>query len=256
MQLHSQEKPQLRNYNICLKDTVEVFTKKLFYSLFDSVFKAENYDFLKSTFLKITDRLNVKGNQQLWEEFQSKFETIQYKLNLDAKSIEENDPAAESLEEVYLAYPGFHATAIYRLSHELYKLKVPILPRMMSEYGHGLTGVDIHPGATIGDSFFIDHATGIVIGESSIIKNNVKIYQGVTLGGIQVKKSLASTKRHPTIEDNVIIYANATILGGDVVVGANSIIGANVCLTESVPENSILTYQKEFKIRTRDNDSK
>ncbi|WP_117879673.1 serine O-acetyltransferase EpsC [Aureibaculum luteum] len=256
MQLHSQEKPQLRNYNICLKDTVEVFTKKLFYSLFDSVFKAENYEFLKITFLKITDKLNVIGNPQLWEEFQSKFETIQYKLNLDAKTIEENDPAAESLEEVYLAYPGFHATAIYRLSHELYKLKVPILPRMMSEYGHGLTGVDIHPGATIGDSFFIDHATGIVIGESSVIKNNVKIYQGVTLGGIQVKKSLARTKRHPTIEDNVIIYANATILGGDVVVGANSIIGANVCLTESVPENSILTYQKEFKIRTRDDDSK
>ncbi|RPD97733.1 serine acetyltransferase [Aureibaculum marinum] len=251
MQLQSQKKYKLRNYNICLKDTVEAFTKKLFYSLFDSHFKAENYEFLKSTFLKITEKLNVSENKKRWEEFESHFETIQYQLSLDAMAIAENDPAAESLEEVYLAYPGFHAIAIYRLSHELYKLKVPILPRMMSEYGHGLTGVDIHPGATIGSSFFIDHATGIVIGETSVIKNNVKIYQGVTLGGIQVKKSLASTKRHPTIEDNVIIYANATILGGDVVVGANSIIGANVCLTESVPENSILTYQKEFKIRNR-----
>ena len=256
MQLHSQEKPQLKNYNICLKDTVEVFTKKLFYSLFDSNFCDVNREFLKNTFLTITNKLNVDNNEKHWEKFQSHFETIQYKLNLDAVAIEENDPAAKSLEEVYLAYPGFHATAIYRLSHELYKLKVPILPRMMSEYGHGLTGVDIHPGATIGNSFFIDHATGIVIGETSIIKNNVKIYQGVTLGGIQVKKSLSSIKRHPTIEDNVIIYANATILGGDVIVGANSIIGANVCLTESVPENSILTYQKEFKIRTRAHDSK
>jgi len=251
MQSDTQEKYTLKNYNICLKDTVEVFTKKLFYSLFDADFKAENYSFLESTFLKITDKLNVADNQNLWDKFQSSFETIQHKLSLDAIAIEENDPAAKSLEEVYLAYPGFHATAIYRLSHELYKLEVPILPRMMSEYGHGLTGVDIHPGATIGASFFIDHATGIVIGETSIIKNNVKIYQGVTLGGIQVKKSLSFTKRHPTIEDNVIIYANATILGGNVVVGANSVIGANVCLTKSVPENSILTYKKEFKIRNR-----
>lgn len=251
MQLNTKEKHQLKNYNICLKDTVEIFTKKLFYSLFDSDFKAENYVFLENTFLKITEKLKVQNNQQLWDEFQSHFETIQYKLSLDAVAIAENDPAAKSLEEVYLAYPGFHATAIYRLSHELYKLNVPILPRMMSEYGHGLTGVDIHPGATIGSSFFIDHATGIVIGETTIIKDHVKIFQGVTLGGIQVKKSLSSTKRHPTIEDNVTIYANATILGGNVVVGANSIVGANVCLTESVPENSILTYQKEFKIRTR-----
>ncbi|MCL4139773.1 UNVERIFIED_CONTAM: hypothetical protein GTU68_050428 [Idotea baltica] len=227
MQLESQGKNQLKNYNICLKDTVEIFTKKLFYSLFDSHFSDDNCEYLERTFLKITDKLNVANNQTLWENFQSNFEAIKYKLSLDAVAIEENDPAAKSLEEVYLAYPGFHATAIYRLSHELYKLNVPILPRMMSEYGHGLTGVDIHPGATIGNSFFIDHATGIVIGETSIIKDNVKIYQGVTLGGIQVKKSLSFTKRHPTIENNVIIYANATILGGDVVVGANSIIGAS-----------------------------
>ena len=149
---------------------------------------------------------------------------------------------------MYLAYPGFHAIAVYRLSHELIKLKVPVLPRMMSEYTHGVTGTDIHPGATIGDSFFIDHATGIVIGETTLIKENVKIYQGVTLGGIQVKKSLAETKRHPTIESNVTIYANATILGGEVIIGENSIIGANVCVTESVPENSLVTYNQKIKL--------
>ena len=122
---------------------------------------------------------------------------------------------------------------------------------MMSEYIHGVTGIDIHPGAQIGDSFFIDHGTGIVIGETTIIKNNVKIYQGVTLGGIQIKKSLASVKRHPTIENNVTIYANATILGGDIVIGANSIIGANVWITQSIPPNSLVTYQSEIKISTR-----
>ena len=242
---------ELENYNICLKDTVEIFTKKLFYSLFDANFMADNYELLKKTFIKITNKLRIKDNEILWEDFELNFETIKYKLSLDAQAIEENDPAAESLEEVYLAYPGFHAIAVYRLSHELYKLEVPVLPRMMSEYAHGFTGVDIHPGATIGDSFFIDHATGIVIGETAVIKNNVKMYQGVTLGGIQVKKSLSFTKRHPTIEDNVTIYANATILGGDVIIGANTIIGANVCVTSSIPENSLLTYKKEYKLSER-----
>ena len=122
---------------------------------------------------------------------------------------------------------------------------------MMSEYIHGITGIDIHPGATKGESFFIDHGTGIVIGETSIIKENVKIYQGVTLGGLSIKKNLAQTKRHPTIEENVTIYANATILGGDIVIGANSVIGANVWITQSVPPNSLVTYQSEIKITTR-----
>ena len=122
------------------------------------------------------------------------------------------------------------------------------MPRMMSEYVHGITGIDIHPGATIGESFFVDHGTGIVIGETTVIKDNVQIFQGVTLGGIQVKKSLASTKRHPTIESGVVIYANATILGGDVVIGKNSVIGANVCITDSIPENSIVTVQSENNI--------
>ncbi|MCD8438753.1 serine O-acetyltransferase EpsC [Tenacibaculum finnmarkense] len=243
----------LENYNICLKDTVEVFTKKIFYALFDQEFKDNNQENITQNFFEITTRLKIKNADKIWRLFQDKLPEIRRKLDLDAIAFERTDPAAKSLEEVYLAYPGFHAIAVYRLSHELNKQKVPTLPRMMSEYAHGLTGTDIHPGATIGSSFFIDHATGIVIGETTLIKNNVKIYQGVTLGGIQVKKSLAQTKRHPTIENNVTIYANATVLGGDVIIGKNSIIGANVCVTESVPPKSLVIYQTENKIVSLNN---
>ena len=239
-------------YRLALKDTVEQFTKQLFYTLFlDEAEQIEELGIIQKQYNKLTEALRINHGKQLWEAFEEQLPAIREKLDKDAQAIEQNDPAAKSLEEVYLAYPGFHAIAIYRLSHELFKLQLPTIPRMMSEYAHSITGTDIHPGATIGDSFFIDHATGIVIGETTIIKDHVKIYQGVTLGGIQVKKDLASTKRHPTIEDNVVIYANATILGGDIVIGANSIIGANVWITTSVPENSIVTNQLENKITTR-----
>lgn len=241
---------QFKQYDLSLKDDVEIFTKQLFYALFNDVCQ-EKANHLKEKFVKILNGLAIEKAQEVWAEYQQSFCEIREKLDLDARAFEKTDPACKSLGEVYLAYPGFHAIAVYRLSHELYKMKLPILPRMMSEYAHGLTGTDIHPGATIGDSFFIDHATGIVIGETTVIKNNVKIYQGVTLGGIQVKKELASTKRHPTIESNVTIYANATILGGDVTIGSDTIIGANVCVTESVPEGSIVTYESENKITTR-----
>ncbi len=238
----------LKNYTLTLKDTVEEFTKKLFYALFDEYYYQENIKNIEGLFLKITRKLLIKDTITIWVDYKETFKEIRQKLDLDAIAFEQTDPAAKSLAEVYLAYPGFHAIAVYRLSHELVKLNVPILPRMMSEYTHGLTGTDIHPGATIGNSFFIDHATGIVIGETTLIKDNVKIYQGVTLGGIQVKKSLAETKRHPTIENNVTIYANATVLGGEVVIGESSIIGANVCVTESVPSKSLVIYQSENKI--------
>lgn len=240
-----------KKYNVRLKDVVKAFTKRLFYYIFDE--DDNELHFLKKTFLDITDNLNIANNETIWEEFKGKFHDIRVKLDLDAMAVLNFDPATKSLEEVYMACPGFYAISIYRLSHELCVQKVPILPRMMSEYVHGITGIDIHPGATIGKSFFVDHGTGIVIGETSIIKNNVKIFQGVTLGGIQVKKSMESTKRHPTIEDNVTIYANATILGGDIVIGANSTIGANVWITQSVPENSLVTYQTEIKIRPKKN---
>ena len=240
-----------KKYSVRLKDVVKTFTKRLFYYVFDE--HENELQFLKKTFLDIANNLDIDDDEAIWNQFQDKFKTIRTKLDLDAVAVVNFDPATKSLEEVYLACPGFYAISIYRLSHELYAQKVPIIPRMMSEYVHGITGIDIHPGATIGDSFFVDHGTGIVIGETSIIKNNVKIFQGVTLGGIQVKKSLESTKRHPTIEDNVTIYANATILGGDISIGAHSIIGANVWITESVPENSVVTYQTEIKIRPKKN---
>lgn len=243
----------MKSYNVCLKDTVKTFTKRLFYSLFDCEQEEAHSDYLEKTFLEILSTLDIENGKYIWATFQKELPAIRKKLDLDAIAFECNDPASHCLEEIYLAYPGFHAISIYRLSHALYKLNVYILPRMMSEYIHGITGVDIHPGATIGESFYIDHGTGIVIGETSILGNQVKIYQGVTLGGIQVSKDLAKVKRHPTIEDNVTIYANATILGGDIIIGANTTIGANVWITQSVPENSLVTYQTEIKIRPKKN---
>ena len=238
--------------NLRLKDDIAKFTKQLFYALFDEEqHQKEELNALKYIFLKVVSQISTKNGEELWEAFIKRLPEVKRKIELDALATEQNDPASKSLDEIYLAYPGFHAIAIYRLSHELFVLGIPVVSRMMSEYIHGITGIDIHPGATIGDSFFIDHGTGIVIGETSIIKNNVKIYQGVTLGGLSIKKSLAEVKRHPTIEDNVTIYANATILGGEIVIGANSIIGANVWITQSVPENSLVTYQSEIKISTR-----
>jgi len=242
---------QFINYKIALKDSVEEFTKKLFYALFDQAYCEQHRSGIEELFFEITESLAIQNSHELWEVYQGTFKEVRQKLDLDAIAFEKYDPAAKSLEEIYLAYPGFHAIAVYRLTHELYKLKVPTLPRMMSEYAHGLTGTDIHPGAKIGESFFIDHATGIVIGETTVIKDHVKIYQGVTLGGIQVKKSLAETKRHPTIEDNVTLYANATVLGGNVTIGRNSIIGANVSITESVEENSLIINESGNKVLTR-----
>ena len=167
----------------------------------------------------------------------------------DAVAICEGDPAAASKDEVILAYPGFMAIAIYRFAHELYKLDVPLLPRIFTEYAHQISGIDIHPGATIGESFFIDHGTGIVIGEITIIGNNVKIYQGVTLGALSVAKDMAETKRHPTIEDDVIIYSNAVILGGKTVIGKGAVIGGNVWLTRSVPPNAVVFHTSEINFK-------
>jgi serine O-acetyltransferase len=182
--------------------------------------------------------------------FFAKLPEIYNKLSADAEAIYQGDPAAESVEEVILAYPGFLAISIYRIAHEFYLLDVPIFPRLLTEYAHQLTGIDIHPGASIGTPFFIDHGTGIVIGETAIIGNNVKVYQGVTLGALSVDKSLANTKRHPTIEDNVIIYAQAVILGGDTVIGHDSIVGGNSWLTQSVPPYSIVYAETKVNVRT------
>lgn len=166
---------------------------------------------------------------------------IRRKLMLDVDAAFKGDPAAKSKEDVIVSYPGIQAIAVYRIANFLCKNGVPIIPRIMSEHIHGRTGIDINPGATIGDSFFIDHGSGVVIGESTVIGNNVKLYQGVTLGALSVKKELMNKKRHPTIEDDVTIYANATILGGNTIIGKGSIIGGNTWVTESVPAGTMLT---------------
>lgn len=169
---------------------------------------------------------------------------LRRKIGLDVQAAFTGDPAAKSDEEVIVSYPGLQAIVIYRLAHYLCKIGVPVIPRIMSEYAHGHTGIDINPGAEIGESFFIDHGTGVVIGESCKIGNNVKLYQGVTLGALSVKKELMNKKRHPTIEDDVTIYANATILGGQTVIGKGCIIGGNTWITKSVPAGTTVTQSK------------
>jgi len=175
----------------------------------------------------------------------NKIPEIRARLRGDVRAAYEGDPAARSLDEIIVSYPGIEAISIYRTAHELHLLKVPLIPRIMTEYAHTKTGIDIHPGASIGNNFFIDHGTGVVIGETTEIGNNVRIYQGVTLGALSIEKDSSGMiergkKRHPTIKDNVIIYAGATILGGNTVVGEHSVIGGSVWLTESIPPYTIL----------------
>lgn len=169
---------------------------------------------------------------------------IRRKIMLDVESLFDGDPAARSNEEVIVSYPGLEAILVHRIAHFLFAKGVPVIPRIMSEYVHGKTGIDIHPGAEIGERFFIDHGTGIVIGETTIIGKNVKLYQGVTLGALSVQKKLMDKKRHPTIEDNVTIYAGATILGGETVIGHDTTIGGNTWITHSVPANTVYTQQR------------
>ena len=167
----------------------------------------------------------------------------------DVQAAFDGDPAAKSLDEIIFCYPGLAAITIYRLAHELHRLDVPLIPRMMTEYAHGKTGIDIHPGATIGRRFFIDHGTGVVIGETTDIGDNVKLYQGVTLGALSFPRDettgqiVRDTKRHPTLEDDVVIYANATILGGETVIGHHSVIGSSAWITRSVAPYTIVTIE-------------
>jgi len=178
-------------------------------------------------------------------------ENVYELLLLDVKAILEGDPAAVDETEVIQSYPGFFAIAVYRIAHLLLKLDIKRIPRILTEYAHQKTGIDIHPAAQIGESFCIDHGTGIVIGETTIIGRNVKLYQGVTLGALSVSKKLEGVKRHPSIEDNVVIYAGATILGGTTVIGRNSVIGGNSWITETVSENSTVFHTPTTVIKER-----
>lgn len=196
-----------------------------------------------------------RSPEAIVQDFFSRLPEAFEALVTDAESISKFDPASSCVEEVILCYPGFYCITVYRIAHILYELRVPLLPRVMAEFAHEKTGIDIHPGAQIGSPFFIDHGTGVVIGETAIIGKEVKIYQGVTLGALTVEKSMANTKRHPTIEDNVIIYAGSTILGGHTTIGHHSIVGGNTWITESILPHSVVYRnhrvvvkdKKEFK---------
>ncbi|MGL4631109.1 MAG: serine O-acetyltransferase EpsC [Leadbetterella sp.] len=198
--------------------------------------------------LEATDQCKGQGIEEKIKKFNEAIPELFEVLNTDVKAIFEGDPAAISEFEVIRAYPGFFAISIYRLAHLLHTLDVKLIPRILTEYAHSETGIDIHPAAVIGKSFFIDHGTGLVIGGTCRIGENVKMYQGVTLGALSVNKELKDKKRHPTVEDNVIIYAGATILGGETVIGANSIIGGNVWITKSIPANSTVYNVPEIKV--------
>lgn len=185
--------------------------------------------------------------QEICLEFFSRIPKVRAMLQTDLEAAYEGDPAATDMAEIIYCYPGLFAITVYRLAHELYTLNVPMLPRIMTEHAHSITGIDIHPGATVGEYFFIDHGTGIVVGETTCIGRNVKIYQGVTLGALSTRggQSLRGKRRHPTIEDNVTIYAGASVLGGDTVIGHDCIIGSNAFITQSVAPGTTVTIKNQ-----------
>lgn len=195
------------------------------------------------TILEKIEEMLPTGAQALEASFLAELPRIYELLQLDADAIMAGDPAAVSRTEVIRTYPGFRAIAVFRIANTFHRLGVPLIPRVLTEHVHSVTGIDIHPGATIGEQFCIDHGTGVVIGETVEIGKNVKIYQGVTLGALSVRKAYAKTKRHPTIEDNVVIYSGATILGGETIIGRDSIIGGNVWITRSVEPGSRVYYK-------------
>ncbi len=241
------------------KQKVEKFTDDLFRFLFlisertwVSKLNLEiRYQSLRLEFINIVS--DFSGNDaeiaSIGEIYDVILPEIHEKLGQDAQYFIESDPAATSLREVQVTYPGFYAIMVYRLAHELWIRKVPLLPRLLTEYAHSKTGIDIHPGAVIGVPFMIDHGTGTVIGETTIIGNYVKVYQGVTLGALSVSVDKAKTKRHPTIGDNVVIYSGATILGGDTNIGKGSVIGGNVWLTQSVEPDTKVFHKSQIIVK-------
>lgn len=236
------------------KKSVEVTIKKIFNLLFPLNGKINSLE-IDFSGTAINKNLSYIFNgltpdyEKTTQDFLDTLPKIKKTLLKDAEFILESDPAAKELVEVIAIYPGFYAIYCYRIANSIHHLSVPLLPRMITEYAHKITGIDIHPGAKIGSPFSIDHGTGIVIGETAKIGNNVKLYQGVTLGALSVSKGKASKKRHPTIQDNVILYAGCTILGGETVVGRNSIIGGNVWLTESIAPFSVVYHKSEIIVR-------
>jgi serine O-acetyltransferase len=248
--------------NLPTQKSVLDFSEKLYQYLFPFLENENDYAqnqqaalvVLKQMLANLIDTCKINNGNEVGNVSKHFFDglpMLSEQLIKDAQFILQYDPAAYSEEEVILSYPGFYSIAIYRLAHVLYTQGVKILPRMMSELAHSKTGIDINAGAIIGCPFFIDHGTGIVIGETTIIGNFVKLYQGVTLGALAVRKEDAATKRHPTIEDNVIIYAGTTILGGDTTIGHDCIIGGNTWITENVPAFSVVYHTAQTIVRDR-----
>ena len=196
----------------------------------------------------------IRKAESVTLEFFRRIPEVRALVQTDLQASYDGDPAATGMAEIIFAYPGLFAITVYRLAHVLYTLKVPMLPRIMTEHAHSTTGIDIHPGATVGKYFFIDHGTGIVIGETTVIGENVKLYQGVTLGALSTRggQSLRGKRRHPTIEDNVTIYAGASVLGGDTVIGQSSVVGSNAFITESIPPCTTVTIKnQQLQLKTR-----
>ncbi len=248
--------------NLPDQKSVSIFTEQLYEFLFPAVESEEKFlSVHKEKEIQLRQTLqtlietccgeNASNNTLAINIFVEELPKTAEKLIKDAQFILDYDPAAKSLEEIILGYPGFYAITIYRLAHILYKQNIPILPRMMSEQAHSKTGIDLNAGAKIGYPFFIDHGTGIVVGETTTIGNYVKLYQGVTLGALAVRKEDAAIKRHPTIEDNVVIYAGSTILGGETIVGHDCIIGGNTWITQSVPSFSVVYHTAQTVVKDR-----
>lgn len=228
--------------------------------LFCSQKEYVDYDFFKNKEIELSLLLTALLLEEGFDELNSykiaknvfqNISKIHEMLLQDLNAVLEFDPAAKTKNEILLAYPGFFAITVHRIANELWKQKSSVLSRLIAEYAHSKTGIDIHPGAEIGERFFIDHGTGIVIGETTIIGKDVKIYQGVTLGALSVSKDESQKKRHPTIENNVTIYANATILGGETIIGKDAIIGGNVWVTNSIPEKSMVFHKSEIIIKNK-----
>ena len=280
---HGRDIDQMELFRNPDRDVVIGVLEKLRRILFPGYFRDRNYRFynlkynlsvlIEDVMFQLTRQVSLvfqrqgeKPNQaeqhaqQTCLTFLNGIPDIRAMVQTDLQAAYDGDPAATGMDEVIFSYPGLYAISVYRLAQELFRLGVPMIPRMMTEHAHSLTGIDIHPGATIGKYFFIDHGTGIVIGETTIIGDNVKVYQGVTLGALSTRggQQLRGKKRHPTIEDNVTIYAGASILGGNTVIGAGSVIGSNAFITSSIAPGttvSIKTQELQYRSRTPDRDA-
>ena len=238
------------------RNSFAVIIEDIFYHLSKQVYLALDFCHKRGT---LTDEARKQESYRICKAFFDRIPMIREYIETDLQAAYDGDPAAGCFEEIILAYPGLTAITVYRIAHELYKEMVPVLPRLMTEYAHSKTGIDIHPGATIDKYFFIDHGTGIVIGETAIIGKNVKIYQGVTIGALSTRggQKLSGKKRHPTICDNVTIYAGASILGGDTVIGENAVIGGNAFITRSIDANTRVSMKNlEMEYRTAGNERK